>query len=294
MTPAAFLRRPVALWAASAALLLAASLQLRSQAGAIRAARDLSLPIAGGIPALERRLSVLEQETEAGRLHAQLRPGSPEEKVHLYVFPESGGADRALTFLEILRDTLAGRGELRALSTVDVADGAALDAAGPLRAQRIALTVVLNEEGMASFLRAIPLTGLVTVADALSAEERRALILEAERVHPAAIAALGQFFAADLFAYARSPRAAEERLLASIPSEDFAALLRRTVGTSLLREAQEALQGDLGAALLREKLWPLPFLTLEEVTVEADDSEWLRASLILQAYGKSKEEKEGK
>lgn len=287
-----FLRRPAVLWAASLALLALSGLQLRDQAAAVRAAKTHFLPIAAEIPALERRLRVLRQETEVGQLQAQLRTGSSEEKMRLYALPEGTGAPRALQLLDLLRDTLTTRSTLRTLSQVQVTDAAPPQELPDVAVRRLAFTATLNEEGLQSVLKTLSITGLVTVADALTSEQRRELTLAAERQNPASISSLGQFFATDLFTYARDPRAPEQRLLAAIPAEEFAAILRRAVASSQLKDAQQVLQGFVGDALFKEKLWPLPLLTLASLTVErGEEAGWVRASFVLQSYGRTTEGK---
>ncbi|TSC58922.1 MAG: hypothetical protein Greene041619_300 [Candidatus Peregrinibacteria bacterium Greene0416_19] len=278
--------RPVFLLSAAAGMLMLAGILLYRQTVSVRALREQTLPIAAEIPSLERRLQLLRQEAEIARQASTFRAGSPEESLHVYVLPRGGDVSRLLGFFDALRDTLASQDALRAFSPVEIGAPGQVPGEETLSVRAVRLTAEVREQGLAALMRTLSVTGLLSVADALTSRQRQMIVAEVEQRNPAAIVALQRFLAADLAAYARDPKAYDDRLLAALASEEFTRFFRSVTDTPLLQNVEELFHGPMGRALVSEKWWPTQFVALEAVDVESMADGWLRASLVLNAYGR--------
>ncbi len=289
---------PSLLAIAIAATLLVFSVMLMMQhVRTLQEARAETLPLAASLPPLERRLQLLKDQVELTQLHAALRTGSPEEKLHAYVLPETDDIARLLAFVDVARGLLEKKELLRSMSAVDVgvrepvsADRLAVPETDgpsrPLMTQRLAFDAVVKPEGMQILLNLVDLSGLLTVGDALGDEQVQMLFNLTEAQNPAGIVAVEKFLSADLFAYVRDPRLADKHLTQSFPSEQFLRQFHALLAESQLKDAKDLLGGEWGRALEAQQLWPSQFLTPETVIVEKLSDGWVRVSLALTAWSR--------
>src|SRR6185503_11502463 len=99
-----------------------------------------------------------------------------------------------------------------------------------------------------------------------------------------------QFLSTDLLHYAEDPRAYEDQLLRSFSSPAFTNGLATVMQSPLLVSARTYLGGPIGEALSRVHVWPLPFLSVDDVRIEAgDDAGWFHVTLTLQLYTRVEE-----
>lgn len=265
----------------SLSLLTVASALVFTHAVTIRQVKEVGLPAAVELPQMERRLMLLRDQVEAAELQEVLGGGSAQEKLRAYVIPQSMDLERLLATFDILRDSLVRDGSLSSMSAIDV--GAPADA-GELKAVPVRFDAEVTKEGMDKLLLLLRLSGLLTVSDALSAQQLSSLINLTEEENPAALTVIEQFLSTDLLRYAREPASYEKQVLRSLTSPAFERQFRSILSQSLLAKARYLLGGELGGILTDHNLWPGQILSTRHVEVQPLDGGWYRVSLTLEAY----------
>lgn len=272
-----------ACWAGSLSLIAVGAVLLAQHISTVRDVRASSLPLAQEIPALERRLSVLKQQKELSELSHVLRTGSPEEKVHVYALPKETDLDKIVTAFDLLTEELRRQKLLTDISPLTFGDAASV--VEGIKAQAMTLEVTLHREGIEELQTFVKLSGLLSVADALSAEERSRLLLQTELENPAAIVALEQFLNTDLLSYLEEPRPAEEQLLNSFSSQSFERAFRDVLRESLLADASRLLSPEFSERLSTGRLWPMQMMDIESLELRAGRAEgWYRVKLEIELY----------
>ncbi|MDO8648484.1 MAG: hypothetical protein Q7R81_01750 [Candidatus Peregrinibacteria bacterium] len=282
------LARPVLSLLAGVGLLGASMLLMLVHIHAIREVKDISLPLATQLPILERRLSLLSEQIEASELHAALRQGSQEERLHVYVLPAEVDMDRLLATFEVARIALEQRGLLSSMSAIVVGEQHTVSVEdATLSALPLSFQMTVTAEGLSQFLTLMESAGLLTVGDTLTDAEIAQLFERTEAESPAGIVALEQFLTSDLLDYALEPQPFEDRLLRTFSSDAFSASFRSITQSSLLRSARELLGSGIGAELTAQKLWPLPFLTMMQTAIAERDGEWYDVTFTLETYARA-------
>ena len=258
-------------------------------ASAIRNMRDVTLPLAADIPALEQRLTLLKGQIELSQLQASLRTGSPEEKLQVYVLPQQIDLDRLIAVFDIVHDALQRSGLHKAMSPLQFGDAVPFPVTGTdrtLSAHPLTVSFTVREEGMKQLLTLLKLSGLLTVGDTLSVEQMKTLFQLTESENPTGITALEPFLGADLASYIREPRPYDDRLLKSFSAETFIPAFHKLMDQSLLPDAKNFLSHGIGSILVDRKLWPLPFLLPQTVSVEDGGDGWVKVGLTVEAFGR--------
>ncbi len=241
----------------------------------IAAMRDIGFPIAAEVQPLLQRKGMLEEQAEVAKLQASVRGDAYREIYDVYVLPEKPDNVRTLAILEKLLTQLQKKGVVQSIESIE---------AGKADTSSVDFTVaVIVEPGKGdAFLDLLDLSGVLTVNDAFTEQERGVLLTLTERENPAVIAAVEQFLSGDLLQYAKVPQLAESQLLKSVGTVQFESDFRALVDSSRLRSfAQTALLLDEGDA----SLWPLPLMTVERSHWEhVDGAEHL--TVLLRAHGK--------
>lgn len=271
---------PAFLGSVAAVALGLSGVLLSAHAGAIASVRDQSLPLLASLPQAERRLAILREQVEVAELDAALKTGSQLERVRVSVLPPKAEMDRLLASFELLRTQLLQQGAISGMSSIESQPET------PRKDGMIGLPLTVSfkarGDGVRRILAFARLAGLVTVGDALMAEERNALIRATEEENPAGIVALEQFLGADLFAYAQEPRPFEEQLKRSLQSEAVRSAFDAATQTSLLAEAKSIVQGPIGQAMHQGKLWPMEFLAIDRVALAPGTApDWFTLTLHL-------------
>lgn len=284
MTCIFFRKRPILSLALASALLGASGFLLVLQAQAIRDVRDLSLPLAASVLPLERRSAHLSRAIEFAEAHRQARSGALEEKLRAYSLPATFERDRIVALLDVMASALRAERMIDGTPSLDFHDHRERDAVDGLALHPLTLSVTITQDGLHDLLLLLEHSGLLTVSDLFSASERREMMTLLEAGNPADIALLEQFFSADLLYYSRETRALEGKFFGSLSSPATAELLRRTIDSSDRTEIRALLAGPVGDRLQEARLWPMAFLTVEEVVMEKGEGEWYRAALQMKAY----------
>ncbi len=246
----------------------------------VKTAREITLPLLAQLPVRERRLALLKEQVEVTELQAALKTGSQLERVRVSVLPPEADVSRALAALELLRSTLEEQGAIASLSPIEV--GKEQERGEGLAAIPLTFQVSARSDGARRVLGFVRLAGLVTVGDALTKAEKNALIRATEEENPAGIVMLEQFFSTDLFRYAEEPRPFDEQLKRSLQSEGFLTAFSLATESSLLKEAKEFMQGPMGPAIERARLWPMEFLAIDRVSLEPGSApDWYKLTLSL-------------
>lgn len=279
--------RTALLLGAGTALLSVSGSLLSTHASAVLEVREVSLPLIAEIPALERRVTALRDQVELAELNAATRLGSAEERVHVFVLPESVDYDRLLSIFDILGQELKSERLLTDFTDITLGEPVASSEPG-LEMRPISLRFSAHEEGVQLFLSLVRLSGLLEIGDTLSTDERRLLLAKTEDENPAGVVAVEQFLSADLLRYAKEPKTYEEQLTRAFSSPSFLQSLEDVLQAPLLRDARRLLGGRVGASLEHYDLWPLPMIVLDDARIQAGGAPgWFTLSVTLQVYNRS-------
>lgn len=265
--------------------LVASAGYLAEHATAIADAGEVSLPLVAELPLLERRLSILTEQVEMAELQAAVRKGSQAEKISTHILPKQADFDRLIALFDVLREVQQSKGLLANMTPIEIGNPVEEDA---VQVRQLHFSFAAHDEGLQSFLSFVRLAGLLTVGDALSADERMLLLQRTEEENPTGVVALEQFFSTDIFRYAQDARSYEEQVLRSFSSPTFHSDFRSVMKSSLLQEARILLDTDFGAALHQYDLWPFPFFIIDTIRIERGTSpKWQQVSVQLLLYTKA-------
>lgn len=274
------------LWITSGVLLVIGGKLLAVHIWAIDDVRASALPLAQEIPVLERRVKVLSEQRELSELSDALRIGSPEERVHVYALPKETDFTKVVTALDLFMESLERRKILKNRSSLQF--GEAHDVVEGIRAQDITFTASVHREGVLAIETFTRVSGLLSVADAFSPEERESLLRETELENPAAIVALEQYFQTDLGSFLREPRPAQEKLLRSFSTQAFEHTFRDVLRGSIIPDAERLFSGAFLQTLVDRKLWPMQMLSIGKVSLTPGRAaDWYTVECVLRAYTRS-------
>jgi hypothetical protein len=274
---------PIVLFGAGSGLMVITGILMYAHIQTIIQVRDVSIPIVGQLPQMERRLAALTQQIELTELHAVTRIGSQQEKIEVYALPEETNISRVVATFEVIRDVLMRDGLLAEMSDLDISQPVKGDDGSVSRT--ISVEFAAHEDGLRTIMLLVQLSGLLTVGDVLTEKEINLLVDRIEQESPSGIIALEQFMRADLLSYAKNSKTYEEQLKRSFSSTTFLNLFQNVLRTSLLREVKILLRSDLGEILEGYKLWPLQLMVVEEVSMKSGDAPaWQRLGLTLLVF----------
>lgn len=274
---------PIISFSAGAGLMVLSAFLILAHVKTIIEVRDISIPIVGQLPMLERRLRALTEQIELTQLHAATRVGSQQEKVEVYALPEETDVSRLIATFEIIREVLARDGVLSSMSEITMDEE--VEHEDGSRSQSLSVEFAVHDDGMQKILLVVRLAGLLTVGDVLTQEEIALLVDRVEQENPSGIIALEQFLSADLLKYSEDPKSYEEQLKRSFSSTTFANALENVLRVSLLRDVRKILQSDLGEILQGYKLWPMQIMALQKVTILPGNAPgWQRLGLTVEVF----------
>ncbi len=282
---------PIAGVLAALALFLGSKELISWHLSALADVRDQVLPLAAELLPLEDRLKILQQQVELSELQATLRSGTAEEKLRAYVLPEGADLSRLVAFFDILGSTLGERGVLKELSSMTAEEPRPYRLAvrsengknDALQAQRLKFTAQVDTRGYEQLVALLDASGLITVGDALGESDLQKLFAITESQNYAGIVPVEQFLSADLLEYLRDPTVTDERLTQAFPSEEFIEQFHSLLDSSRLASVRAVLGGSLGETLAEKKMWPMPFLVPENLTVRERGDGWLDIEVTLDA-----------
>jgi len=265
-------------------MLFISAVLLTAHARAVMEVQDISIPLVADLPELERRLSVLTNQVEMGELHAMTRVGSQEERVNVFVLPTQPDFDRLMAIFDIFRDSLEREGLIADVSDITLDDPVQRE---DLVTRAVTMTFDAHQDGIEKFLSVMKLSGLLTIGDALTAQERRILLERTEAENPAGITALEQFLSTDLLRYARDSHSYEQQLLRSFSSPEFVSTFQDTLRLSFLRDARRILNSEIGRSIDRFDLWPFPFLIVNDIRLETGGAPgWYAVNVEMDLYSR--------
>ena len=264
------------------ALFIVSAGYIADHAKAIYDAGQVSLPLVAELPALERRIAVLTEQVEMAELQVALRKGSQSEKITTHVLPQDPNFDRLIALFDVFREVQQAKGVISTMTKIDIGNPVQQ---GNVHTRPVQLSFAAHDQGLQTFLSFVRLAGLLTVGDALSADERALLIQRTEEENPTGIVALEQFFSADLLDYATNARSYEQQVLRSFSSSSFHSAFRSVTQSSLLQEARMLFDSDFGAIVEQHGVWPFPFFAIDTIRVERGQSpKWQQVSVQLLLY----------
>lgn len=260
---------------------------LNAHVTTIRDVKQAGLPAAVTLPALERRLNILQEQVDVSELEKAVAQGSEEEIIATYILPDAPQLDRVLGFIDLLRARLEETKMLRGMSAIEPGAAETLSSPGGVRAHPFTFEADVTEEGMRIVLNAVRLSGLLTISDVLTDEERRRLLQMTEDEDPTSIAVMEHFLSTSILPYAREPKPFEEQVFRSFTSPAFQRSFTELLRHSGLTAMQSIYGGGLGQALSQQKLWPLRFVTLERMAIRGLSDGWFHASFTIRAYSRT-------
>ncbi len=268
------------------ALLLSGRL-IADQVAMVRDVREASVPLLAELATLERTAATLRQQVEVGQVQASLKTGSKLEYIEANILPAEYRLDQLIAFFDMLQFLTAQSAEAEAVS---VSFGEEVETPyTSVSALPLELALQIPHESLSDVLLLLRMTGTLTVADVLSEEDLDRLLARTEAENPAGIVALEQFLSSDVLQYAMEPRAAEQALLKSFPSAAFRNDFAAFRSTSGLDNVETLLGKGVGAALDAQQLWPLPFMTVENLSLTAAENDTWHMTIQLYVYRRSLE-----
>lgn len=262
--------------------LFAAALLFHQHLSVVHTVQDTAVPLLAQLPDLKQQSSVLAQQVELMELRSAVAVGSPTERVNSYVLPPELSAERVVASLETVLRTLEDADLASKKTDVHLGETVVHQT---YRSTPVTVDVALHEDGLRTLLTFVRHAGTLTVADALTVQQRSLLLKQTEAENPAGIRALEQFLGADLLDYARNPQSYRNSLAKSFSGEQFMPTFDTIVRTSALRSANEVFAGELGDKLHEQRLWPLPLMQLASLTqTPGSVEEWYQVSLTVDAY----------
>lgn len=277
-------RPPVSVRLAAGLSLLAVScILLSDHAAAVRRMRDTGLPAAVELPVLEQRMRMLKEQNEVAELQAALSTGSMQEMLDAYVLPSGTGSVRTLTQLDTLFTFLRQSHELFDVSAVSV--GQRTNGSGNITVVPFTFSAHLTRDGWKKMLLFTDVSGVMTVEDMVDDATFTELLSLTEQENPATIAALEQFFSADLLRYSEEPRPFHEALLKSFSSDASLQAIHTFLDTPRLQSVRSFL-APISKTLRANRLWPLQFLQMQEVSQHVRDDGTLDVTVTVGAYGR--------
>lgn len=267
-------------------LLLVLSGQLVwTHANDARAAKQDALPLAASVIPLQKKLAVLSQEAELADQQSALRTGSNAERIRTFVLPADAKPDRVVAFIDLLSDDLSSHKELSGSPKLTVADETKETDIKGIVSRNIHVELAMTEAGIASFEKAIRVSGLLTVADAFTPDQLSQMLQVLEERSPADLAAFEQLAHADLLSYAQDPITHDRKFLEAVSSDDVERLYIHMKERSDLPTVISVLGSSVGVGVRDGKLWPLPFLTMGNADIQPGSTDgWYRVSADLLAY----------
>lgn len=262
-------------------LIVGSGLLLWGHAGAVRDMREIGLPAAVALPHMEKRIALLQEQNEIAEVQAEVRGGSQEDLLHLYVIPEEDDIDRLLATFDVVFSYMEQKRLLKSFSDITV--GEREDVSENLAALPITFEADLTDDGLKQLLTIIDFSGLLTVSDLLSQDDIDMALALTERENPAAIAALEQFLGTDLLRYAEEPKSYEEQLKKSFVSPASETALMNFFQSDHLRAAKDRMN-ELGPILRSQKMWPSRLLTVDAAAYRDVGNGIVHASVKLKAY----------
>lgn len=242
-------------------------------------------PLTVGLPSLERRARVLEEQVELVEIRELTELQPLDENLHMFVLPRGPSLSRALASVELLRDTLGKQHNLFSMSPVRVGEVKTLP--DGVAGYPLSWEMELTQEGWRESIVFLAISGLLTVGDLFHPQERSLLLEHAESENPAGIVALEMFLSSDLLRYAQDSRAFDEQLQRAFTSPVFESISHVVGDGSLFSEAKRLLDGEVGHALQGELLWPMQFTSLERMGITFREEGRVRLSVELLALSRT-------
>ncbi len=272
------------------AMFLGLSVQMLSlHTGDVKAMRDVGLPAALELPAVEHRISILKEQSDAAAMQASVAGDSSAEMLHMYVLPDTSGLDRLLATIDTFTTELKRTGMLKNLSAVQVGNAEPVSLSGAaLTKVPVSFEADMTLEGVQALFLFQKLSGYLTIGDVLTSEQQHLLLQLTEQENPAAITALETFLSTDLLTYAAQPAEVQNNLLKSFTSDSFAVSLKELIAQSDLASASQLLNSPLGHALQTQKLWPLRFLIPVKSALRQTGDTTYHIAVTWEVYGRQK------
>lgn len=266
------------------AMLLGLSIQLLTlHVETVRDMRDIGLPAALAMPSIQQRLSIIKEQSEVAELQASISGDSNEEMLRMYVLPDNAALDRLLATVDAFTTELKKQGALTGLSPVQVGDEMQ---SGDVMKTPVSFEADVTADGLRTLFLFQDLSGLLTVSDALTADEQSELLHLTEQENPAAITALETFLSTDLLTYAKAPQVTQDQLFRSFSSDVFADSFSRITEQSDLGAIAELLSGPLARTLEAQKLWPLRFLMPVKSAIRQTGENQYHIAVTWEAYSR--------
>lgn len=232
----------------------------------ITSTQDSTVPSLASVQQLEQVREVLEQQAELAELQVALESDYTEEQVFAFVLPDELDTDRIVALFDAMQQYFTYHGLAASETTELFIDKHAAEPS-------ITLEVPLHSSAVAIWTQLVELSGIVTVHDALSAQDRLALLRYTELHNPAALPDIEAFFSLPLLEYGSDADLHIRRLMRSFNDDVFTELIELAILSPHMQGANTLFSGSLGELFTQNSLWPMPFMQLHELTLTKGSAE---------------------
>ena len=237
----------------------------------VQTAQQVVVPSIASVVDLEHTRNVLQEQTELVELQSALESDQLEQQVEAFVLPAVLDLDRTVALFDVMQQHGAQQGYAGTEATIEV------------NGSTITIELDLHQNALENWLQLVEIAGVLTVYDALTADQRRALLTYSQQYNPTALPEVEAWLQLSLFEYGRDADLYTRRLLRSFNDAAFEELLLVLTETPQLTAATTLFSGSLGEVLQQHSLWPLPFMQLESLRMQAGSTPgWYKTKWVLQ------------
>ncbi len=231
--------------------------------------RDTAVMIGTTLPELRSTVALLKANQEAEQYFFRNALSAREEQASVYVLPGGPAATRAVNVLQsiirVLRELGGNQGSIDTIAFQEKASDR-----GEYKTVGATLTMTGDFRFVARFLSILAMSGNMMIRDIFTDDASAAFLKQVNDSAPLSLKAAEDFLYTDLLTYAAEPDQTEQAMLQDIP-EDVQPDIRAFVLSSGLAGVRNSLS-DIAPSLKKERIWPLPFLTVD--SLKRDGQRW--------------------
>jgi hypothetical protein len=230
-------------------------------------AQEVSIPLVASVGQLEQQKTVMQQQLDLTAKKVMRRTELADEQVQAFISPSADAAIRALHVLETWVNVNERTQNMRVhtpLTTKQTTTSTYVYFKGDL-----------HSSALHELESIIAISGLYTVYDALSADQRLVLLERTEAESPAAITEVEDFFAVPLIAFAVDAEGYISAVLRSFTGLQFSNILASIVQNSALQTAIDFASSQTAKELQELDLFPYTFMHVHRLSqVESTVKDW--------------------
>jgi|GEM_PF-5385644 len=267
----------------SASLFVVSGFLITKHVEHVQQVRTGNVPLAASVTSLHVQEQRLTSVLETQDIQAAMNDGSMKEIIASSVLPKEDTSTTVIAAVEQMRNVLEASGDIRSMKPITL-DASPVAIQDPMPATRVHIEAVVTERGAKEFMALMSTLGTYTVNDVLLEHDRKALIALSDAGSVQSHSAVAAFLALPLTSFALDAPAYMDRLMAVLGAERSRVLLQSIRASEPLASTTTLLAGDIGTALQKAQLWPLPLSVLEQATHTRLDDKWQTIALHVLIY----------